>query len=53
MDSPSFLHHLTSVPSVMVGDNDGIFTTIPGIEPFKEGEFCYFEAKIIGIEQIC
>jgi hypothetical protein len=29
----TFLHHLTIVPSVIVGDNDGIFTSVPGVEP--------------------
>ena len=29
----TFLHHLTIVPSVMVGDSDGILTNVPGVEP--------------------
>ena len=29
----TFLHHLTMVPSVMVGDSDGILTSVPGVEP--------------------
>ena len=26
-------HHLTMVPSVMVGDSEGIFTSVPAVEP--------------------
>merc|ERR1719470_435396 len=33
MASPSSLYHLTMVPSVMVGDKLGMFTTVPGVEP--------------------
>ena len=29
----TFLHHLTIVPSVIVGDSDGILTNVPGVEP--------------------
>merc|ERR1711894_392498 len=29
--SPSFLHHLTIVPSVMVGDNEGILTSMRSV----------------------
>ncbi len=29
----TFLHHLTIVPSVIVGDSDGIFTSVPGVDP--------------------
>ena len=27
------LHHLTIVPSVMVGDNEGMLIWVPGVEP--------------------
>lgn len=26
-------HHLTMVPSVMVGDSEGILTSVPAVEP--------------------
>jgi hypothetical protein len=27
------LHHFTIVPSDIVGDSDGIFTSVPGVDP--------------------
>ena len=47
----TFLHHFTMVPSIIVGDKEGIFTSVPGVEPpegkvVSETSGCPVESEI-------